>query len=43
MDKFIKYYKKEKEILTNKINEFNNNLVIEDNKLIKDNLLYLKI
>ena len=24
MDKFIKYYKKEKEILTNKINEFNN-------------------
>ena len=42
MDKFIKYYKKEKEILTNKINEFNNNLVIEDNKLIKDNLLLFK-
>lgn len=39
---FKDYYKKEKEILDNKISIFNDELIKEDNKLLKENLEYFK-
>ena len=40
IDKFKKYYQEEKNILEKKINDFNKKLVVEDNKLLKENLEY---
>lgn len=42
IDVFKKYYQEEKNKLEEKINEFNNNLVKEDNLFIKENLEYFK-
>ena len=39
-DVFKKYYLEEKNKLNKKLTEFNNKLVLEDNKLIKENLEY---
>lgn len=38
MNKFSEYYKSEKEVINNKLKEFNKNLVKEDNPIIKENL-----
>lgn len=37
---FKKYYQKEKEILNKKINNYNENLIKEDNPILKENLKY---
>ncbi|MBR2678223.1 MAG: polyprenyl synthetase family protein [Bacilli bacterium] len=42
IEAFKKFYKEEKNILNDKLNEFNNKLVIEDNLFIKENLEYFK-
>ena len=41
-DVFKKYYLEEKDKLNKKLIEFNKQLVLEDNKLIKENLAYFK-
>lgn len=40
IEEFKKYYQKEKEILNQKISNYNNNLVKESNPILKENLKY---
>lgn len=42
MNKFIEYYKKEKETINKKLIEFNNNLLTEKNPIIKENIELFK-
>ncbi len=42
MNKFIEYYKKEKETISKLIIEFNNSLLIEQNPIIKENIELFK-